>query len=369
MKIVHVVEPFASGIAVFVKTLVETMREDAHIIIHGERAEVTPFIQVKQQFRQSNVRFIRWRSAQRSISFQKDGAAFFELYTILRRLKRKNLVDAVHLHSSKSGFIGRAVCNVLNIKNVIYTPNGAPFLVGTSGLSNFIYKQLEKFGDLLGGRVVCCSESEMDAYKKLGINASFVNNGIETAAFNRRKSENSPKLPGQFRIVTSGRIIDQKHPELFNQIAEYFRDFSQFEFIWIGDGPDKQLLNSTNISTTGWVSNETVHDIVVSADLYLSTARFEGLPFAVIEALALKKPVLLTDCVGNRDLVKDGLNGNLYNTSDEAIIKILQYYNNYDMLEIMGNHSASYCDEDFNMHTSYIQYKCYYKSPVSGIVQ
>ena len=273
------------------------MQDDVHIIIHGERPEVTPFEQVKKQFRQSNVRFIRWRSAQRSISLTKDGAAFFELCTILRRLKRKNLIDAVHLHSLKSGFIGRAACSVVNIKNVIYTPNGAPFLVGSNALSNFIYKQLERVGDMLGGEVVCCSESEMMEYKNLGIDATFVNNGIAPDRFRARNTE-AVKLPGKFRIVTSGRVIDQKHPELFNTIAEYFSEFNQFEFIWIGDGPDKKFLSSKNIRITGWQSHEEVHQMVNSADIYLSTAKFEGLPFAVLGSPGAQKTSTINGLCG-----------------------------------------------------------------------
>src|SRR5688572_7711805 len=122
MIIIHVVEPFAAGIAVFVRSLVENMPDDLHIIVHGERAEVTRFEDIKKEFPRSNVRFIRWQSAQRSLHPTKDFSAILELYTILRRLKRKNLLDAVHLHSSKSGFIGRAVCRFLGINNVVYTP-------------------------------------------------------------------------------------------------------------------------------------------------------------------------------------------------------------------------------------------------------
>ena len=37
MVIVHIVEPFAAGIAVFVKSLTEAMPDDVHIVVHGER--------------------------------------------------------------------------------------------------------------------------------------------------------------------------------------------------------------------------------------------------------------------------------------------------------------------------------------------
>src|SRR5215813_12361842 len=127
MTIVHVVEPFASGIAVFIKYLTEAMPDDLHIIIHGERKQVISAADVKKTFSSGNVRFIKWHSAQRSINPFKDLLALGELYNILRRLRAKRLADSVHLHSSKSGFLGRLACRILRMRNVFYTPHGAPF--------------------------------------------------------------------------------------------------------------------------------------------------------------------------------------------------------------------------------------------------
>ncbi len=79
MKIVHVVEPFASGIASFVQSIVQNLRDDHHIIIHGEREYVMRSSEIIKYFPEENVQFIRWRSAQRSISLVKDIAALVEL--------------------------------------------------------------------------------------------------------------------------------------------------------------------------------------------------------------------------------------------------------------------------------------------------
>lgn len=359
MTIIHVVEAFAGGIAVFVKSLVQHMPDDLHIIIHGERPEVNTFKDLRKDFPRKNVRFIRWHSAQRSLHPRKDLSASLELYTVLRRLRRKDLLDAVHLHSSKSGFIGRVICRVLNIPNVVYTPNGAPFLVANSRFSNYVYKQLEKLGSLFGGQVVCCSPSEQEVYEDAGIKAITINNGIVPSL-----SRTTSKLPAKtkFRVLTSGRILDQKNPRMFNTIAQYFEDLDQFEFIWVGDGPDAALITSGNILITGWLTPEEVIEIVHTADIYLSTAKFEGLSFSVLEALALKKPVLLSDCVGNRDMIKGGLNGSLFENADQAIVSILQYYNNHQMLPIMGQHSGSFCEDKFDVATTRQQYRELYSS-------
>ena len=73
----------------------------------------------------------------------------------------------------------------------------------------------------------------------LGIEATYISNGIAV-------DEKIPSMTAQkekFKIVTTGRIIAQKNPYLFNTIARYFEEFRQFEFIWAGDGEMKRSVN------------------------------------------------------------------------------------------------------------------------------
>src|SRR5690606_3136505 len=120
-------------------------------------------------------------------------------------------------------------------------------------------------------------------------------------------------------------------PALFNEIAAYFSEIPEVNFVWIGDGKLRNELRSPNIRVTGWLNATEAHDIVKSAQVYLSTSRYEGLSFAVLEALAMRKPVLLSNCTGNVDLVRTGVNGDLFSSSYEAIVKLLQDYNNPEM--------------------------------------
>lgn len=358
MTIVHIAEAFAGGISTFLKLLIENMPHDRHIIVHGERPLVARFEDLKKDFDYPNVEFIRWHSAQRSVHPVKDTQAFVELYKILKQLKKTD-IDAIHLHSSKSGFIGRMVCKLMGFPNVIYTPNGAPFMVGKSAFSNAMYKALERLGYRFGGKVVCCSESEREAYAKVGIKAVTINNGINLPNDSEHISAYIDQ--GKFRVAFSGRILDQKNPDLFNKIASYFVDLPQFEFIWVGDGPDVKLLRSPNIKITGWLPQLEAKQIIKASHIYLSTAKFEGLSFSVLEALAMKKPVLLTDCVGNCDMIKDGLNGDLFKDAKDAINKILQYYNNMDMLSIMGTNSMQYCYDEFDIKDTQLRYRRLYR--------
>ncbi|GAB2533604.1 glycosyltransferase [Rufibacter soli] len=360
MKIVHVIEPFASGVAVFVKSLTETMPEDLHIIIHGERKQVMSAKDVKRTFPKENVRFLRWKSVQRSINPFKDFLALSELHHILKRLKKRGMVDAVHLHSSKSGLLGRLACRLAGIKRVVYTPNGAPFLSNAHPIMNFLFKQLERVGNIIGGEVVCCSASEQKEYRKLGIKATYINNGVSLKQASA-VPESLKKVKNKFTVITTGRIEEQKNPALFNTIASFLEEFEQIEFIWAGDGKARHLLSSSNITVTGWVDPATASALVAKADIFLSTSVFEGLSFSVLEALALQKPVLLSDCVGNRDIIRTGLNGDVFQTDIEAIGKILNYFNNREMLDVMGQYSLDICENNFNVDLNYKGYRTVYK--------
>lgn len=364
MKIVHVIEPFASGVAFFVKSLAETMPDDTHIVVHGERKEVMDAREVKKLFPKENVRFVRWKSANRSINPVKDIMALRELYTILRRLKDNNFIDAVHLHSSKSGFLGRFACKMAGITNVIYTPHGASFLSGKNIFIRGFYKRLEKLGNSLGGKIVCCSESEFEAYQKIGIKASFINNGINIPINAAKPTE---KNKDKFTIVTSGRIVPQKNPSLFNDIALYFEGLDQFEFVWVGDGDGRNLLNAANVKVTGWENEEKVKEAIENCDVYLSTSHYEGLSFSALHALSYMKPVLLSNCVGNRDVVIPGMNGDLFDSKDQAISMILKYYNNKDMLMVMGEYSRELCEQEFDRDSNYSRYRKIYTVAPGGI--
>jgi glycosyltransferase involved in cell wall biosynthesis len=360
MKIVHVVEPFASGIAAFVQSIVQNLRDDYHIIIHGERENVMRSTEIIKYFPEDNVRFIRWPSAQRSISLVKDTTALVELCQLLKNLKAQQMVDAVHLHSSKSGFLGRLACRLMNITNVIYTPNGAPFLLSNINAVNVLYKLFEKLGSSFGGKVVCSSQSERDAYRKLGIKALSINNGIALNTTGHNPVE-IPASSTRFRIITCARIVQQKNPALFNAIATCFKDFDQFEFVWVGDGEERHRLTSPNITITGWLTQPEVLQLINGSNLYLSTSQYEGLSFSVLEALSLKKTVLLKDCIGNRDIVKKGLNGDLFTSEQEAVVKIFQYYNNPAMLQVMGEYSGWLCHKEFNVDATCLLYRDLYQ--------
>lgn len=352
MNILHVIES-SGGSADFVLYLVRYLAEHHHQIVYSDRTFANRLKEVQAKY--TNASFYHWKEIQREIRIVKDFKAAVHLYRILKKLP----ADAIHLHSSKAGFIGRIVCFLLRKKNVTYTPNGLAFLrKDVSSNKTAFYVWLEKLANFLNGKVVSCSKSEADAMIRKGIPSTYINNGTEIF-----EDDTLPSKPnhGPLIIATTGRVTIQKNPALFQAIAKYFEKDSRYKFIWIGGGELEYLLTSENITLTGWVSHAEVNKKLQEIDIYISTALWEGLPFAVLEAMNLKKPLLLSDCIGNIDLVKNDYNGFLFYSISEAIEKIKGSLSDKNKLIEFGDASKILLREHFDVKVMAKKYEALYK--------
>lgn len=340
MKIVHVMECFAGGTFKFLVDLTSELSNEEHIVIYGTNRENTP-----KNFRDlfnKNVKFIEWKTAQRKMKPLKDIKALWELYIILKKIDD---IDIIHLHSSKAGFLGRIVSFLLGkINRTIYTPHAISFLrLDVSPKKREIFIAMEKFASFFGGKIVACSQSEKEAIEEQGIkNVTFINNGIKPLQIEKKENTSN-----KITIISVGRLSIQKNPKLFNDIASEFKDNPNIKFIWCGDGELKSELTSPNIKCTGWIERKKLENYLANADIYLSTSLWEGLPLSVLEAMSIGLPIVLSNCVGNRDLIED--NGFLYNNKIEAIKNINNLLKNKRNIRKQGLNSKKMIERRFNI--------------------
>lgn len=352
MKIVHVVECFAGGVFSFLSNLTNELDKEEYIVIYGVNRDNTPS-NFKEKF-PLNTKFIPWRNASRSLNPLKDIKALWELYMILKKIDN---IDIIHLHSSKAGFLGRIVSFLLGkSKKTIYTPHAISFLrLDVSPKKRKIFIWMEKFASFFGGKIIACSQSEKEAIEEQGIkNVTFINNGIKPLQV-EKKVNTSNKIT----IISVGRLSIQKNPKLFNDIALDFIDNPNVQFIWCGDGELKSELTSSNIKCTGWIERKELENYLANADIYLSTSLWEGLPLSVLEAMSIGLPVVLSDCVGNRDLVQD--NGFLYKNKKEATNDINELIENRELIDKKGYNSKILMDNNFYINNMAISYLNIYK--------
>lgn len=341
MKIVHVVECFSGGVFHFLVNLIAGLSNYEHVIVYGTR-EDTP--ENFARFFPQNVQYIPWEHVGREINFLKDYRSAASLYKILRELEPNCIL---HLHSSKAGFLGRLAAYRMGcIEKVVYTPHGLSFLrQDVSFWKRALFRRLEGMAAFLGGRVIACSPSELSALKKYGIQACLINNGIVPFDYQGKAKPQKDKL----LIGTSGRITYQKNPGLFNEFALRFQENQKVGFVWIGDGELRNDLSADNIEITGWLNQKEVYDKLHSLDIYLSTSLWEGLSLSVLQAMAAGTPLVLSDCIGNCDLVKQGENGFLYESLPEGCAGIKILLENAAVREEMGIASWRRVKKEFSL--------------------
>ena len=352
MIIVHVVEPFATGINTFLQELVFSMPKHEHIIVHGERKDCRSIEKIKLEYK-GQATFVKWNNAKREIKLSQDLKAFFELKKILKRYQ----YDVLHLHSSKAGVLGQFIRKNSKGNTVVYTPNAASFLrTDISKRKKTLYKWIEQTIHQNNTVIVSSCNSELEAYEKLGIKTRKIKNGVTLA----ENQKSLAKENAVFNVAFCGKITIQKNPRLFNEIASYYKNDPSISFTWIGDGELKEVLTSKNIKITGWCSKEEVYEALSKADVYLSTSSWEGLSLATIEALSFGLPLVLNKCAGNLDVVTTGVNGYLFETKEKAIdyIEFLRFHNK--KLKQLSENSVEIYQRHYNRFRCGLEYEQLY---------
>jgi glycosyltransferase involved in cell wall biosynthesis len=111
--------------------------------------------------------------------------------------------------------------------------------------------------------------------------------------------------------MTVGRLIDLKNPM---SVLQAFRQIQAQEdrLVFIGDGYLREALLSKSralglaaqVEVTGVISRDKVYQEMLGADVFISASYGEGLPVAVLEAMACRRPVLLSDIAPHREIAR-----------------------------------------------------------------
>jgi glycosyltransferase involved in cell wall biosynthesis len=160
-----------------------------------------------------------------------------------------------------------------------------------------------------------------DAYVQAGVpaNRSFqIENPIDAENYDpshydderRRALRRAFGLPEHARVVAFiARIHPQKRPLDFLELARQMRDVPDVHFLMVGDGPladavadQLRRINLPNFTRRPFY--EPSADVYAIADVVVLPSEYEGMPVVVIEALAMGKPVVVTDVGNARELIE-----------------------------------------------------------------
>ncbi|TWO34422.1 glycosyltransferase family 4 protein [Seonamhaeicola sediminis] len=342
LKVVHISEAFAGGVYLYIKEICRFTEENYDVqnfVIFSGKRQGTDFNKFPEDFSKSTT--LIKVDMEREISLLKD----FNVVLKVSKIVKEILPDVIHSHSSKGGAIGRIVAKKYGRAKSFYTPNGYSFLrKDISKFKQSIFKFSELFlSYFMGATTIACGDTEYDYAKRMG-KATLIRNAVNVEEVSKHQSK---KKSDRMVIGTIGRLSPQKNPFLFNAIAEKYKEV---DFVWVGDGKLKSRLISENIKITGWLNREQTLTELGRFDIYIQTSLWEGLPFTIIEAMALRKPIVATNIVGNKDAVSNWKNGFLCDSQEDFINSIKQLIENESQRKKMANHSLILVNELFNQN-------------------
>jgi len=193
-------------------------------------------------------------------------------------------------------------------------------------------------------RRICISESlreyMIEAYRISRIEESYIerlrviHNGIDLREYSpnvqmKGRFKSRFGIPEDVRIISFvGRFSYEKNPLLFVDIARRIIERSpsyKLKFIMAGDGPQsdevKNTINKYRIKDyfilTGMIDN--VVELLANTYILLIVSKSEGIPFVILEAMAMKVPVISTNVGAVHEVIKDSINGYLINLEDNVV--------------------------------------------------
>ena len=245
----------------------------------------------------------------------------FDLATIIkiRRYIKENRIKIIHTHNYKSSFYGWLASANLNVKRIVTCHNW----LGDNFKMKF-YKSIELMLFNRFNKIVTVSDILLKEVLKEGVaveKVRMVNNGIDLQRF--RLDIKNDDLRRQLGIKISdfvvggvGRLVPEKgYHYLIEAIKKLTLQYSSIKLLIIGDGPleselrtqVKDLKLENNVKLLGLRNDIPV--LLSSMDIFIMTSTNEGMPMALLEAMAMKKPVIATRVGAISKIISDGVNG------------------------------------------------------------
>ncbi len=293
-----------------------------------------------------------------------DFIALIRLCSLIRRIKP----TIVHAHSPKGGLLGMLAAWLCRIPIRIYHVRGFPFMTA-SGLKRRLLVAAEKISCNLAHRVLCVSESMkrvafdsavcVESKSKVLLNGS--GNGVDAevkfnpSVFDNEVTEGIRKklgIPsGQIVIGFVGRIVKDKGIcELVDAWKIIRAKFPNVCLLVVGPFEDEDpipqqtklyLENDKRVYITGFVQSEELPAMFAAMDIFTLPSHREGFPVVLLEAGAMKLPVVASDIPGCSDAVVDNETGTLFrlNNTYELIEKLELYIQNEEVRKSHGSKS------------------------------
>lgn len=283
----------------------------------------------KDQFEFHYIYFLPWKNALAEAIIEQGGIltcirANNNVEIILRvrdvaSYIRRHRIKLIHAHLPWAGIVAKLAGRLTGVP-VVYTEHNK------QERYHFLTRRMNLASIGLLSRIIPVSRDVEDSIRRfkpgLRVPLQVILNGVNTDRFKTGLFKRS-LIRSQLQIPEDALVIGivavfrvQKRLDLWLENAQLvLSQVPDTHFIIVGDGPLKAelVLKRRHLNLEDrvhFVGTQTeVRPYLSTFDLFMMTSIFEGLPVAMLEAMACGCPVISTDAGGVKEVVRDGIDG------------------------------------------------------------
>jgi len=228
--------------------------------------------------------------------------------------------DVIHAHSSKAGALVRGLALLGQRVPIFYSPHSYYRMHNPEDKRARVFHFLERIFGQVGTTITLSASESQFADRVIGVPHSrqlIAGNGVDFERFKPTSPEMRHSLRAQFNLPphakvlgSVGRFSAQKDPlSMYGAFAAIAHDLPDVHLVHVGQG---ELEGEVDAITTAHGISHRCHRIPYLRDTasfyraidgFLLTSRYEGMSYAILEALASNIPLILTRAPGNLDFM------------------------------------------------------------------
>jgi len=257
------------------------------------------------------------------IGFNNKGAVIsnmIKLFILVNNLRP----DIIHCQWQINNYYAYFISKIFRI----------PFIsvLHLSDIQMSLFRRISPWGD---ATIAISRETYEELIYKYHVNKeriTLIYNGVDLEKFTppsraeRGRARRKYNIcPDTISISMIARLTEVKGAKYLIEAVSKLRDRHKLKLLFAGDGPLSKELEllvkkmNVNAEFLGWIDD--VREILCASDIFVLPSLQEGFPLSVIEAMAMKVPVIRTKTAGAFDQIRNNYNGILINSRSVEEIK------------------------------------------------
>jgi len=176
------------------------------------------------------------------------------------------------------------------------------------------------------------------------------------------------EYPVQFTIISVTGLRPVKGVQYLIEACKILSEEKiQYQCQIIGGGPDQKCIQeiideqklSENIHLLGKIHPDYIKDYLLKSSVFVLPSLSEGIPVAVMEAMAMELPVVATNITGLPEIIEDDVNGYLVPPKEPRALaeKIIDLYNNPEKRIALGKAAQRTIEQKFNLQKNVARFE------------